>query len=158
MPLKACGRSYIPKIPRTFAHLQPAFTRFGRRFSQSSATKPQNNRHAQNKCTKPQKYTTAATIYINRQINIFTDKAIAHHSSDAPSTTSIQKLGDTRTRVSEAEMLPICPVRSYTIMPDSKRRHRNCLTCRHNSLARVGIFTSEFTSQNIKFIAQKLYS
>jgi len=100
-----------------------------------------------------------ATIYINHKINsIFTNKDIVDHSSDAPSTASVQKLGDTCTRVGEAKMLPICPERSNTIASDSKRRHRNCLTYRHNCLARVGIFTSEFTSQNIKFISQKLHS
>ena len=100
------------------------------------------------------KNTAAATTYINHQINsIFTNKAIVHHSSDAPSTASVQKLGDTCTRVGEAEVLPICPERGNTITPNSKRRHRNCSTCRHNRLARVGIFTSEFTSQNHKFIS-----
>ena len=95
--------------------------------------------------TKDNSKNTAA-IYINHKINsIFTNKDILHHSSDAPSTASVQKLGDTCTRVGEAKMLPICPERSNTIASDSKRRHRNCLTYRHNCLARVGIFTSEFT-------------
>ena len=95
-----------------------------------------------------------ASICINYKINsTFPNKDIVHHSSNTPSTTSVQKLGNTCARVSEAKMLPVCPERSNTIASDSKWRHRNCLTCRHNRLARVGIFTSEFTSQNDKFIS-----
>ena len=69
-----------------------------------------------------------------------------YRSLDASSTTSIQKLGNTRTRVLEAKPFPICPQRSNPIAPNPKRRHKNCFTCRHDSLARVGICTSELSS------------
>ena len=98
--------------------------------------------------------TNTATIYINHKINsILPNKGIVRHNSDTSSTASIQKLGNARTRVSKAETLPVCPKRSNTIKSDPKQRHRKCSTYRHNSLARVGIFTSEFTPQNNKFIS-----
>ena len=139
------------------------FSRKATYASRSLGPVTQTEAQKQSRHTKPQEAkdsnTSATTVHINHKINsIHPNKGIVHHNSDTPSTTSVQKLSKTRTRVSKAETLPVCPKRSNTIAPDLKRRHRNRLTCRHNSLARVGIFTSEFTSQNIKFISQKLHS
>ena len=99
--------------------------------------------------------TNTATIYINHKTNsISPNNSIVPHNSDTSSSASVQKLNNTCARMREAETFPICPKCSNTIAPDSKRRHRKCLTCRHNRLDRVGIFTSEFTSQKVKFISK----
>ena len=145
------------RSPHDPCHHEPSGETF---FQRPVARQPKlkNIRHAQNKCKKLQKRKTAVKTWqpytsTTRSIVFFTNKDIVHLRSDAPSTASVQKLGDTCTRVGEAEVLPICPERGNTITPNSKRRHRNCSTCRHNRLARAGIFTSvHFTKSQVHFL------
>ena len=70
-------------------------------------------------------------------------ESTVHHTgnSNAPSSTSVQKLGNTRAGMLEAESLPIRPEHSDTIASDLQRRQSKSLSCRHNRLARIGIFT-----------------